>query len=64
MIGKLYEVTKGWKTITSIIVIAVVAVLKYMGIVDDATAKLIFEFAGSLGLYGLYDKVRSTNESK
>ena len=50
---KMFE---GKKTYTSIAIVAVVAVLKYVGMIDDATAKMLFEFAAALGLYGLYSK--------
>ena len=56
--SKLLAWTKGYKTVTSILIIVIVAVLKYLNIVDEASSALIFEMAASLGLYGIYDKVR------
>jgi hypothetical protein len=56
--GTILEKLQGFKTITSAIIIAIVAILKYVQIIDDATAKLVFEFAAAIGLYGVYDKVR------
>jgi len=41
----------------------VVAIVKYLGLIDENTAKMIFEMAGALGLYGLYDRVKA-NGSK
>lgn len=54
----LNELTKGKKTYTSAAIVAVVAIIKYLGLIDDKTAQMIFEMAGALGLYGLYDRVK------
>ena len=50
---------KGYKTYSSAVIVAVVAVLRYYGLIDDGTAKMLFELAGALGLYGLRDAVGS-----
>ena len=54
---KINSMLKGKKTITSAITIAIVAILQYLKLIDQATASLIFEVAGALGLYGVYDKM-------
>ena len=46
---------KGFKTYTSAAIVGIVAVLQFLGIVNADTAKLLFELAGALGLYGLRD---------
>jgi hypothetical protein len=56
-LDKLYNATKGFKTKTSIVVLAVVTILQYLNLIDQSLADLIFKLAGSLGLYGVYDNV-------
>lgn len=48
---------EGKKTITSAAIVAIVAVLQFMKIIDDGTAKLLFELATACGLYGVYDRI-------
>ncbi len=54
--NKINEMLKGKKTITSAIVIATIAILQYLKLIDDSTAKIIIEIATATGLYGLYSK--------
>lgn len=49
---------QGKKTYTSVAIVAGVAILKYLGVIDDATSKMLLEFAGALGLYGVYDLIK------
>ena len=48
---------RGYKTVSSAVIVALVAVLKYLGLIDDGTAKLLFELCAAAGLYGLHDAV-------
>ena len=64
MIKEILNKIKGYKTVTSCVVAGVVAVLQHVGLVDAGMAKLIFELAAALGLYGLYDKVRNEDSVK
>lgn len=54
-LDKLYAATKGFKTKTSIVVIALCAILQYLNIVDQSTIDLIMKLAAGLGIYGVYD---------
>ena len=51
----MFDKIKGYKTYTSAGIVAVVAILKYLGLIDDGTAKLLFELAAAAGLYALRD---------
>jgi len=59
MITKIYNATKGYKRITSIVVVGVVAGLQYAKIIDDTIGKIIFSIAEAVGLYGIYDSVKN-----
>lgn len=50
---------KGWKTITSCLVIGVVAVLQYLGVIDAGNAQMIYKLAEAFGIYGVYDRVKN-----
>jgi len=47
-----------WKTVTSCIVAAGVAILQYLKLIDDQTAKVLFELAAAFGLYGIRDAIK------
>lgn len=55
--SNLMDAVKGYKTITSAIVVAVVAVLQYLKLIDAQTAAVLFQLAAALGLYGIHDAV-------
>ena len=51
---------KGYKTYTSAVIVALVALLQYFGVLNADNAKMLFELCAALGLYGLRDALNGT----
>lgn len=54
-LSKLFKGELGWKSVLAGVIIAVVAILQGTGVIDQATADIIFKFAEGLGIIGLRD---------
>lgn len=57
MINKLYEKTKGYKTVAGFIVAFIAGGLSYTGIIDEEAAKQLVLMGTYIVAFGLGDKV-------